>query len=258
MYREHLTTNSKSEDHSLAEHSIRSNELERLLLRASKVILDLDHLLVKPNGLHRRLFMETVRSLGGDEEIARNSFIQNRGISYKKLLRMVFADCGGNETLGVCADDFAQQFSFVAKYIQETKMIGDANPSLCDGADMVAQRVASCGLPFKVCTGSLRAIAELEISLVGLDAYLKPKDLRCSDDTEFEKTEQRYWDELFEGHPPSTVLGFEDRVEPAEALLQRSIGQMIIVPRIHDQSVVELSKRYPGRVTVLPSLSHLF
>lgn len=224
---------------------------------SQSIVLDLDHFLISPNGTHSALFIETARSLGfSSSEVIQRSFIENRGNDYFDLLKAIYSGCGGEKGLGCSEGAFYMQLNKVSKDTKNGIGQLQLHPVKLPGAEELLQKLEDDKKDSLICTGSFRAIAELELTLTGLNRFINFDRLICADDVGIDKYDPKYWSYALQELPRAGTLGFDDRLDAAESMLKGGIERVIVVPKekIEPEGYAALKAIYPERLIWLESL----
>jgi len=175
----------------------------------------------------------------------------------------VYEACGAEHRLGCTRADFQNRLNLLAKQASQGTFDIGAEPMLVDGAQALIQFVLERGIRFLVCTGSLRSIAELELTRTGLTRYISLNQLVCADDLPWDKSQPRYWEKVLEKIDPTMAVGFEDRAAAAAWMLEAGIGTVVLLvgpknSRLEEDKLTHIMNTYPTRVHLVSSWLELF
>jgi beta-phosphoglucomutase-like phosphatase (HAD superfamily) len=222
------------------------------------VLSDLDYTLTIPNGLHSSLIKVVFADLGvSDPGIVEEAMRQVRGSPYERIFEGVLERCIEAGELDCSVDEVWARANLVVSQILGQVREFESSPIPLEGAAAMVDLVGEFDIPLRVCTASPRGFATLSIVRAGLIESLASAEIRCAEDTEFPKSDPRYWQEAAGGISMDRVLVFEDRAPFAAAALQAGAKKVFYRPSRAHEDVSELIARYPDRFVPVREWSDL-
>lgn len=221
-----------------------------LLANAAMVVADLDHTLVASKHVHRALVGGYVASIAPNvpaDEIDRR-YDSLRGQSYSNILSSMLELCNCGNPAPMDFSQFFQGFNaFVAQQAQSV-----APATEVPGARALIEQIQAIQVPFVVCTGSPRSLAELFLKQTGLDHLVSPQQMFCWGDSAVSKSDPEFWVPILENRPRGQMVALDDHPHSIEYVMGAGqIGAVVALPSVPAEKFAPLQARFPGRIKLV-------
>jgi len=221
-----------------------------LLANAAMIVADLDHTLVASKHVHRALVGGYVASLAPNvpaDEIDRR-YDSLRGQSYSNILSSMLELCNCGNPAPMDFSQFFQGFNaFVARQAHTVPPATEV-----PGARALVEQIKAMQVPFVVCTGSPRSLAELFLKQTGLDQLVPAHQLFCWGDSPVSKADPEFWVPILKEHPRGQVVALDDHPHSVEYVMGAGqIRAVLALPSVPTERFAPLQARFPGRIRVV-------
>jgi beta-phosphoglucomutase-like phosphatase (HAD superfamily) len=181
-----------------------------------------------------------------------------RGQSYDKIIEEIYIAAGG-KNLGMSVQDYEQLVYETAGEVQHGKRTLSKQAIQVEGAQEMLDIIRDSGVPYKITTGSPRAITLMLLSQSGLLKNFTEDQLVCCGDlseggSRLNKNDSRYWEIVLDGVEPQDAIGFEDHPHGSSWMLGiANLGKVIVKPSVQADAFGELISTYGDKLELLPA-----
>lgn len=221
-----------------------------LLANAAMVVADLDHTLVASKHVHRALVGGYVASIAPNvlaSEIDRR-YDSLRGQSYSNILSSMLELCNCGNPAPMDFTQFFQGFNaFVARQASTV-----APATEIPGARALVEQIKAIQVPFVVCTGSPRSLADLFLRQTGLDQLVSAQQMFCWGDSHLSKADPEFWVPILKELPRGQIVALDDHPHSIEYVMGAGqIGSVMALPSVPAEKFAPLQARFPGRIKLV-------
>ena len=147
--------------------------------------------------------------------------------------------------------DFTQFFQgFNAFVARQASTVAPATE--IPGARALVEQIKAIQVPFVVCTGSPRSLADLFLRQTGLDQLVSAQQMFCWGDSHLSKADPEFWVPILKELPRGQIVALDDHPHSIEYVMGAGqIGAVMALPSVPTEKFAPLQARFPGRIKLV-------